>query len=80
MGLKEFGSVGGRATGGEPEWWLEKYPATKLRTHANPVPHYCGPTSAPTLNRFCFFYISFLSSSFFYLPTGYPSRPHACAR
>ena len=46
--------------------------ATNLRTHADQVRYSRRPTSAPMLNRFYLFYIS----SFFYLPMGYPSRPH----
>ena len=37
------------------------------------------PTSAPMLNRYILFYSLFSSSFFFYLPMGYPSRPHASA-
>ena len=34
--------------------------ATNLRTHADPVQHWCRPTSAPVLNRF---YLSIVPSS-----------------
>ncbi len=50
-----------------------------LRAHAEPVQHSCRTTSAPMLNRFYLFYSSF-SSSFFYLPMGYHSRPHLSDR
>jgi len=50
-----------------------------LRTHAEPVQHSCRTTSAPMLTRFYLFYSSF-SSSFFYLPMGYHSRPHLSDR
>ncbi len=44
--LHELGPVGGRATGGR-----ETCGGIDLRTHADPVPHPCRPTSAALLNR-----------------------------
>ena len=38
---------------------------TSIRTHADQVQHPCRPTSAPVLNRFYLFYISFFSSSIY---------------
>jgi len=45
-----------------------------------PVQQSRRPTSAPVLNRYILFYSSFSSSFFFYLPMGYPSRPHPSTR
>jgi len=38
---------------------------TDIRTHADLVQHSCRPTSAPMLNRYILFYISFFSSSIY---------------
>ena len=53
---------------------------TNIRTHADVLQHSRRPTSAPVLNRYILFYRSFSSSFFFYLPMGYPSRPHPSSR
>jgi len=59
----------------------DQQPGTNLRTHADPssarMPTYIDENAEPALS----FYSSFFSSSCcFYLPVGYPSRPHFSAR
>jgi hypothetical protein len=49
---------------------------TNLRTHADKVQHSRRPTSAPVLNRFYLFYISFSSSIYLWgTPRGPISQP-----